>query len=76
MTFFLASWTVLMDFVRYLVPIQMNAIPTSRMTRSRILALRLRSLKKMTAHANEMITELRRTKDTTEISESGSLKEV
>ena len=58
------------------VPIQMNAIPVSNRARSMILALRLRSLKKMTAHANEIITEPRRTSDTTDIIESGSFRDV
>lgn len=45
------------------------------MTRSKALARRLRSLKRMAAQRNEMITELRRTRETTEIIESGSLNE-
>ena len=60
----------------YLVPIQMNAIPVSNSARSRSFALRFLSLKKMTAHANEMMTELRRTNETTEIMESESLNDV
>ena len=39
-------------------------------------ARRLRSLNMMAPHANEIITELRLTKDTTEIIDSGSLREV
>ena len=54
----------------------MKAIPASRRARSRSLALRFRSLKKTTAHANDTITELRRTSETTDIIESGSLREV
>lgn len=60
----------------YLVPIHMNAIPASRRARSDILALMFLSLNMMTPQMNEMITELRRTRDTTEIMESGSFSEV
>ena len=60
----------------YLVPIQMNAIPASSSARSMSLALRFLSLKIMTAHANDMITELRRTREMTEIIESGSSSDV
>lgn len=54
----------------------MNAIPASRRARSSSFALMFLSLKMTTPHMNEMITELRRTSDTTEIIESGSLSEV
>lgn len=39
-------------------------------------ARRLRSLKMMAPHANEIITELRLTSDTTEIIDSGSFSDV
>ena len=58
----------------YRVPIQMRAIPASRRARSRSLALMFLSLKMTTPQMNEMITELRRTSETTEIMESGSFK--
>jgi hypothetical protein len=60
----------------YLVPIQMNAIPVSNSARSTSFALRFLSLKKITAHAKDMMTELRLTRDTTEIIVSGSFSEV
>ena len=44
-------------------------------TRSKAFARRFRSLKMIAAQRKEMITELRRTRDTTEIIESGSLNE-
>ena len=44
--------------------------------RSTSFARRFLSLKNITAQANETMTELRRTSDTTEIMESGSLREV
>ena len=51
-------------------------MPTKISKRSRALALRLRSLKMMTPHANEIITELRRTRDTTEIIDEESFNDV
>lgn len=62
--------------VCYLVPSQMNAIPASRRARSSSFALMFLSLNIMTPQMNEMITELRRTSDTTEIMESGSFNDV
>ena len=62
--------------VGYLVPIHMKAIPVSRSARSMIFAMRFLSLKKTTAQAKDMITEPRRTNDTTEIMESGSFSDV
>lgn len=58
------------------VPIHMNAIPSSIRPRSTILARRLRSLKIKAAHANDTMTELRRTSDTTEIIDPESFNEV
>lgn len=58
------------------VPSQMRAIPMRIRRRSRALARRFRSRKITTAQMKDMITELRRTRDTTEIIESGSLKDV
>ena len=58
------------------VPSQIRAIPTRIRTRSRALARRFRSRKMMAAQRKDMITELRRTRETTEIIESGSLNEV
>lgn len=58
------------------VPNQMRAIPMRIKTRSRALARRFRSWKMTAAQRNDMITELRRTRDTTEIIESGSLRDV
>ena len=58
------------------VPIHMNAIPSSIRPRSTILARRLRSLKIRAAQANDTMTELRLTSDTTDIMESGSLSDV
>lgn len=54
----------------------MNAIPSSIRPRSTILALRLRSLKMRAAQANETMTELRRTSDTTEIIDPESFSDV
>lgn len=54
----------------------MNAIPSRISPRSRILALMFLSLKIMTPQMNDIITELRRTRETTEIIEPGSLREV
>ena len=62
--------------VCYLVPSQMNAIPARRRARSSTLALMFLSLNRITPQMNEMITELRRTSDTTEIMESGSFSDV
>ena len=62
--------------VVYRVPNQMKAIPSSIRARSTTFAFRFLSLKIITPHANEIITELLRTSDTTEIIESGSLREV
>ena len=58
------------------VPIQMNAIPRRIRIRSRAFAFRFLSLKISAPQANEIITELLRTRDTTEIIDSGSLSEV
>ena len=58
------------------VPSQMRAIPRRIRTRSRALARRFRSRKMMAAQRKDMITELRRTRETTEIIKSGSLNEV
>ena len=57
------------------VPIQMNAIPTRIRTRSSALALRFLSLNMSAPQANDIMTELLRTSDTTEIMESGSLSD-
>ena len=54
----------------------MNAIPTRMIARSMSFARRFLSLKKMTAQANETITELRLTSDTTEIIDSGLFSDV
>lgn len=54
----------------------MNAIPSRISPRSRSFALMFLSLKIMTPQMKEIITELRRTSDTTDIIESGSLREV
>ena len=54
----------------------MNAIPMRMSARSRALARRFLSLKMRAAHANETMTELRRTSETTEIMDSGSFSEV
>ena len=62
--------------VVYRVPNQMKAIPSRIRVRSTTFAFRFLSLKIITPHANEIITELLRTSDTTEIIESGSLREV
>jgi hypothetical protein len=58
------------------VPIHMNAIPSSIKPRSSILARRFRSLNISAAQANDTMTELRRTSDTTEIIDSGALNDV
>ena len=58
------------------VPSQIRVIPTRIRTRSRALARRFRSRKMMAAQRKDMITELRRTRETTEIIESGLLNEV
>ena len=58
------------------VPSQMRAIPRRIRRRSRALARRFRSRKMMAAQRKDMITELRRTRETTEIIESGLLNEV
>ena len=62
--------------VVYRVPNQMKAIPSSIRARSTTFAFRFLSLKIITPHANEIMTELLRTSYTTEIIESGSLREV
>ena len=54
----------------------MNAIPSRMMARSMSLALMFLSLNTMTPQMKEMITELRRTRETTEIMDSGSLSDV
>ena len=54
----------------------MKIIPMRMRIRSRIFARRLRSLNMRTPQAKEMITELRRTRDTTEIMDDGSFNEV
>lgn len=59
-----------------MVPIQINTIPARMRARSRAFARRFLSLKMMAPHANDMITELLLTRDTTEIMESGSFSEV
>lgn len=58
------------------VPIHMKAIPSSIRPRSTILALRFLSLKMRAAQANETMTELRRTNETTEIMDSGLFSDV
>ena len=63
-------------FLYLAVPIQINAIPNNIRTRSKALARRLRSLKMMAPQANEMMTELRLTSDTTDIMDSGSFRDV
>ena len=60
----------------YRVPIQMNAIPSRMSPRSRSFALMFLSLNIITPQMKEIITELRRTSETTDIIESGSLREV
>ena len=54
----------------YLVPIQIKNIPSRISARSRAFARRFLSLNMIAPHMNEMMTELRRTSDTTEIMES------
>lgn len=54
----------------------MNVIPNKISARSRTFALMFLSLKMTTPQMNEMITELRRTSDTTDIIESGSFRDV
>ena len=54
----------------------MKIIPMRMRIRSMIFARRLRSLNMMTPQAKEMMTELRRTRDTTDIIESGSFRDV
>ena len=49
----------------------MKAIPRRMRARSMALARRFLSLKIRAAHANETMTELRRTNETTDIMESG-----
>ena len=60
----------------FVVPNQISAIPRSISTRSRALARRFLSLKIRAPHMNDTMTELRRTSDTTEIIESGLLRDV
>ena len=54
----------------------MNAIPIRMSARSTVLARRFLSLKMRAAHANDTMTELRRTNDTTDIMDSGLFNEV
>ena len=54
----------------------MNAIPNRISARSKIFALIFLSLNITTPHMNDMITELRRTRETTEIIDPGSLNDV
>ena len=54
----------------------MNAIPSRISPRSTSFALMFLSLKMVTPQRNEMITELRLTRETTDIIESGSLSDV
>lgn len=54
----------------------MNAIPSRMSARSRIFALMFLSLNITTPQMKDMMTELRRTSDTTEIIDSGSLNDV
>ena len=54
----------------------MNAIPSRISPRSTSFALMFLSLKMTTPHMNEIITELRRTSETTEIIDPASLSEV
>ena len=53
----------------------MNAIPRRMRARSMALARRFLSLKMRAAHANETMTELRRTNETTDIMDSGSFSD-
>lgn len=54
----------------------MNAIPSRMSARSRIFALMFLSLNITTPQMKDMMTELRRTSDTTEIIDPGSLNDV
>ena len=54
----------------------MNIIPNKISARSRTFALMFLSLNIRTPQMKEMITELRRTRDTTDIIESGSFRDV
>lgn len=54
----------------------MNAIPANISTRSSAFAFRFLSLNIIAPHAKDIITELRLTSDTTDIIESGSLRDV
>ena len=54
----------------------MKAIPRRMRPRSRSFAFIFLSLKMRTPQMKDMITELRRTRDTTEIMESGSFSDV
>ena len=54
----------------------MNIIPNKISARSRTFALMFLSLNMSTPQMKEMITELRRTRDTTDIIESGSFRDV
>lgn len=54
----------------------MNVIPSSMRMRSMAFARRFLSLKMIAPQANDMITELRRTRETTEIMEPESWSEV
>ena len=56
----------------FIVPIQMNIIPSRISARSRALARRFLSLKMIAPQINDIMTELRLTRDTTEIIESWS----
>ena len=65
-----------LDVSTYRVPIQIKAIPSRISSRSNSFALMFLSLKMTTPHMNEIITELRRTSETTEIIDPASLSEV
>ena len=54
----------------------MKAIPRRMSPRSKSLAFTFLSLKMRTPQIKDMITELRRTRDTTEIMESASFSDV
>ena len=54
----------------------MNPIPSRMRARSKTFALMFLSLNISTPQMKDIITELRRTRDTTEIMDSGSLKDV
>ena len=58
------------------MPIHISAIPASMSARSSAFAFRFFSLNIIAPLANDIITELRRTRDTTEIIDPGSWSEV